>query len=382
MRCEKFDEWINLFLDGRLDPDKEEKLREHLSRCKRCQKKLSFLRSVETTARKVQIKEPSPQYWESFSARVREKIIAREERTQLVGLKKTLENIFSFSPLKIKVAAGVISVVLVFAIGKLYLDYRGKEILPSRTTTQEVREPGLKIQKIEKKKEEPKEKEWVPVEPKLKEPKTAGSVGLEEQTPEKGKANIKDRGAIEKMMKEEKEKISSPEKLSESATLTHKPEVGGAGVRETAKVKVVEKKVTPEQERQKAEESMIQKKISAVQPTLRTSPTMDHYVVNKEIVPKIEEKDTSMRVNDLRRIIKVWKAYIKENPTDSLTQQGYLQVAVGYYLLSKLSQDSTVISQGLKLLKSYIKQVKDPAIKYDLTIRLRKIQEIKTTGKK
>ena len=59
MRCEKFDKLINLFLDGRLDESEERGLKKHLSECERCQKKLSFLESVEGRANKIEIKEQS-----------------------------------------------------------------------------------------------------------------------------------------------------------------------------------------------------------------------------------------------------------------------------------------------------------------------------------
>ena len=125
MSCGRFDKLINLFLDGRLDESEERELKKHLSECERCQERLSLLESVEGRAKKFGIKEPPQEYWDSFSSRVREKILARKERSPAFGLKKSLESIFSFSPLKIKLAAGLVSVVLVFIIGKLYVDYRG-----------------------------------------------------------------------------------------------------------------------------------------------------------------------------------------------------------------------------------------------------------------
>jgi len=84
-----------------------------------------------------------------------------------------------------------------------------------------------------------------------------------------------------------------------------------------------------------------------------------------------------MQVDELRRTIQVWKAYIQENPADSLTNQGYLQVATCYYLLAKLSQDTTVISEGSKLIEEYLDQIKDPTVKEKLGARLRKIKALR-----
>jgi hypothetical protein len=84
-----------------------------------------------------------------------------------------------------------------------------------------------------------------------------------------------------------------------------------------------------------------------------------------------------MQVDELRITIQVWKAYIEKNPLDSLTNQGYLQVATCYYLLAKLSQDTTLISEGSKLIREYLSQIKDPMIEDKLRDRLKKIKTLR-----
>ena len=84
-----------------------------------------------------------------------------------------------------------------------------------------------------------------------------------------------------------------------------------------------------------------------------------------------------MQADELRRTIQVWKAYIQENPSDSLTNQGYLQVAIGYYLLAKLSQDTTVISEGSKLIDEYVDQIEDRKVKEELSGKLKKIKALR-----
>jgi hypothetical protein len=151
LRCEDFDELIHLFWDGEIDERKKEEMEEHLSICKKCKQKLALLGSIEEKAKQVKIKEPSQEYWDTFSSRVRERIIAQKEESFSFRLKKVFENIFTFSPLKIKIAAGVVSIVFVFVVGKLYVDYQGKEVIPSsKLRIEKTREPAVYAPKLEK----------------------------------------------------------------------------------------------------------------------------------------------------------------------------------------------------------------------------------------
>ena len=402
MRCERFDKLINLLLDGRLDQSKERELKEHLSQCERCQKKLALLESVEGRAKKIEIKKPPQEYWDSFSIRVREKVLARKERSPVFGLKKAFESIFSFSPLKIKVAAGLVSVVLVFIIGKLYVDYRGQEILPSKTVVKTEEQPQLDIVEIEK-------KEGVPIEDRerlipLGKPEMERKPALVDQREGKAVPEVTVEGKKEALLKEKKmpsppkiaEEKAVPayapaledqipieiEKPSEQQFISPEAEPVGAGVEEEKLGKIAAPKEKVQETEDVLHEGEAKKTVSRdvslpVPTAFRTSLAMDHYVVNKTTIPKIEEDDTLMQVDALTRTIQIWKAYIEENPLDSLTNQGYLQVATCYYLLAKLSQDTTVISEGSKIIEEYLDQIKDPTVKDNLSDRLKKIKALR-----
>ncbi|MCK4404027.1 MAG: zf-HC2 domain-containing protein [candidate division Zixibacteria bacterium] len=399
MSCEKFDKLIYLFLDGRLDQGKEKELKEHLSECERCTKKLALLELVEGRAKKIKTKEPPQEYWDSFSSRVRETILARKEISPVVGLKKALESIFSFSPLKIKVAAGLVSVVLVFIIGKLYVDYRGQEILPSKTVIQTEEQPQLDIMEMEK-------KEGFPVEEGRRK---IGLISEKSERERKAVSKVTAEGEKEALLRKEKipthaevaeekpvpayasdlepQTLIETEAPTEQQLIPPESKPTGAGIEERTEEKLVVKMAAPEGKAEKAEEvpqkgeveQLVTKDISLPPPTTGFRPysAMDHYVVNEKVIPKIEEDDTLKQVGELRRVIQVWKAYIEENPTDSLTKQGYLQVATAYYLLAKLSPDTTVISEGSKLLEEYLDQIKDPMVKDNLIDRLKKIKALR-----
>lgn len=51
----------------------------HLERCDACRRQLAQLRTVMASAAEVDVPEPSPQFWDHFSARVRERVASEGE---------------------------------------------------------------------------------------------------------------------------------------------------------------------------------------------------------------------------------------------------------------------------------------------------------------
>lgn len=408
MSCEKFEKLIYLFWDGRLKSDDERELKEHLSECERCQKKLSLLELVEGGAKRIPTKKPPQEYWDTFSSRVKEKILAHEEGSLAFRLKKAWENIFTFSPLKIKIAAGLVSILLVFIIGKLYVNYRGKEIAPSAPVVRTVEEPPhMVFPQVEKKEGLPKEESKKEIKSVLGKPQMriesvpAGQME-EKAIPKEGaiienKAPLKEAQPLPPTQTEEEKAIPPPTVLESPAQIgAEKPKEQpspppetksvGAGAEKGAEKRDVLRVTIPKEEAKKTEEvqqkgetqKQIMKDLSfSAKPPLTSSLVRDYYVVNEKSIPKIADTDTLMQADELRRIIQTWKTHIQEKPTDSLSQQGYLQVAIGYLLLSKLTSDSTVVSEGLKSIEEYLQQLKDQAIREELNDRREKIETLR-----
>jgi hypothetical protein len=404
LKCERFDKLIHLFLDGRLEKNEKSELQEHLSTCERCARKLAFLKSMEGAAGKIEIEEPSQEYWDTFSSRIMEKISEREEKSLVFGLNRALQNIFSFSPLKMKVAAGLVSVVLVFIVGKLYVDYRGQEIVPRKGIIQTEEQPLLDVTKIAKKGEvseaEDRDRPALPPDEPKREKK---AVDLEEA---KQKATPPGEPiAGEEMAPEELGALTAPEVAEERGAPALAPSVSdqtaaegetppeqrgiapdaqqvGAGVekeREKAgKIGIrVEEEKTGESEELSMEGQKKKPTTKVITESIRGTRPMERYMVNQVEVPKIEEDDTLMRIDSLTTTVQVWKDFIQESPGDPLSREGYLQVAIGYYLLGKLSQDTTIISEGTRVIEEYHKQSDDPSVKKELSSTLEKMKALK-----
>ena len=404
MKCERFDKLIHLFLDGRLKKDEESELQEHLSTCKECAKKLALLKSMEAAAKKISAEEAPKEYWDAFSSRVREKIIRRQEKSFGFGIKKTLRDLFSFSPLKIKVAAGLISVVLVFIVGKLYVDYRGQEIIPGRAIIQTEEQPHLDVTKVEEKgeiseaeyrdgaappPEEPKpEKKAVDVEEtRKKAPPPAEQVSEgEKSTEELGALTAPEvtaeRGISAPTLSPDVQTLAEPE--GRSKQLSEETEATGAGMKNEAKGKAAidmpaRVKGAGKQEgvSEKTDQERTAKEARDILTRRNGFVGPDRFLLDQNMVRKMDEHDTLKSADELKRAIQIWKDYIEENPTDSLTNQGYLQVATAYYLLAKLSQDTTVISEGANLIEGYLDRAAKPELERELTDILNKINALK-----
>ncbi len=364
MRCEDFDELIYLFWDGRIDERKKEKLEKHLSTCNRCKEKLALLESIEKEAQGIKIKEPSQEYWDTFSSRVRERVIGQKEESLSFRLKKVFENVFTFSPLKIKVATGLVSVVLVFIVGKLYIDYRGKEIIPSKPSIESRGKPALYTPEVTK--------EISPTDEKVKKEKKLAPLNKESEKALPPKTISKEKIEPEEVKLKGKE-IPLPETYSTGAGGEEKGKISQGVIQTERGAKDVE--VVPSKETTKM--TAAKPVPLALGQAIETASVGNYYVLEGNKMLQVKEEDTLLQEDVLRRIIESWNRYLEKNPKDSLANEGYLQVAIAYHLLSKLTQDQSFLLKGIELLEKYEKQVTDPKTKEELNSKLKELKALK-----
>jgi hypothetical protein len=397
LSCEKYDRLIYLFLDGRLDQKQEEELKEHLSQCPGCSEKLAFLELMETKARGIKAKEPPPTYWDDFSKRVKDKIANREERSTVFGLKKALERFFSFSPLKIKVAAGLVSIVLVFIIGKLYMEHKGEEMVPPLEVVRTEEQPQLDLIEMEKKRGFPTKEIKPREEPILKESEVDRETAPKTQQPSpqvtRGKKEATDKKP-ETAVQPEIMEIQAPshapavteealEEAESSLRVSTLPEEKQVGAGTEGKIeKEVAKMAASDKEEAKGAD-MIKRPVKSEKPPPVYSPKWAgppkkgvYYSLEEIRVIKLGENDTLATEEELSKTIQVWREYVERNPSDSLAKEGYLQIGIAYYLLAKTTGDTTSISQGSEILKTYIEKAKDSEIKAQLEDRISKIKAL------
>ncbi len=333
---------------------------------------------------------------------MREKILTRQEETPGFSLKRALEGIFSFSPLKVKLAAGVISVVLVFVIGKLYVDYRGEQIIPSKKVAEVQEPPKLDIAETELGEKSPapeKKEEKKTVLDKPGTGKGAAADRHQEVVPsKKGEEDkaIAERGREAPSFPPVTEEAAAPvpaaqavqipmpaEGEPEKQAVVSESKPAGAGADKEAEKKRT--KIASVEDlgsmvvRDSLQERELRETLAPQVGFLRdqTPSQTASYTLDGSSTPKVGEADTIIQADSLRRVIRVWEAFIQEHPADSLSQEAYSQIATSYYLLAKASQDTSVISEASKLIGQYINQVRDSAVKDDLSRKLKQIQALR-----
>jgi hypothetical protein len=333
---------------------------------------------------------------------VREKILARQEKSAGFSLKGALEGVFSFSPLKVKLAAGVISVVLVFIIGKLYVDYHGEQIMPSKKAAEMQESPKLDIAEKESGEESPAPEKREEQKTVIEKPGTGKGPAADrhqEIVPsKKGEEEkaIAQRGQETPSLPPVTEEEATPvpatptvqipmltdEKPEKQAVVSELKPAGAGGDKEAEKKRTktvsVEELGSVEQKDSLQATKLEEILASQVGFVSRQGPGQAAlYVVDGNAIPQVKEPDTVVQTDTLYRVIQVWKAYVERHPADSLSQEAYSQIATAYYLLAKASQDTSVISEGSNLIRQYMNQAQDPAVKDDLNRKLKQIQALR-----
>ena len=334
MKCKRYDTLIHLFLDGRLDGERERRLKDHLATCRHCAEKLAFLEATEKKARTLEPGEPPQEYWNTFSGRVMAGIEAGKRKEPAFNIGRMLAGLFSMSPAGLRIAAGVVSVALVVTVTILYINRHGGDIVPPRTAEQPARQPGTEIRAEE-------------------------NGGIPEQSPDRAEELTGGEGAEKRAVEETAPapvKDEEPTKKREARTLA------------------VEK--TTDKARTYVDGTRGRPAMNA-ETEIPYMAAGDGFDLDGTAVPRIGEADTLMPESVLRTVIDAWNSYMEEYPSDSLTLQGYEQVATGYVLLARLGARDSDIAEGVKRIEEYAGRADDPALRNILLDKLQKIHALR-----
>jgi hypothetical protein len=377
MRCKDFDKLIHLFLDQKLDEQMKKEMEEHLSQCPRCKEKFEALKLVQEKARGIEIPEPEDAYWESFSRRVRERIISKKQPFG-AKLKEFASNIFVFTPAKLKIAAAVASIVLVFIVGKLYIDYRGtiperikpaeKEISTPEELETEVKAPG-----IEKEKPVPVPEKLAPVreEKKITERKALDiekekiKEKREKLPPEEGKDY--EVVAKKKAPRDVGKKAPIPEIMEQEVAKT---------VEKAEPVKGTMRTLTDAEEKKAKPPSKVL--CEAIIFEGQTKMTTTRYSLpDGTQIPDVDYRQKELSADSLRVIIDFWSKFIKDNPEDTFVESAYLQIAASYYYLFDKTKEEGIRVEGIKRIEEFLKISQKEETKEGLSQRLEKLKGLK-----
>lgn len=375
MLCKDCDKLIQLYWDQQLDEKKRKEVEKHLSECQRCMGKLEALKLIEEKAKRIKIPEPGEAYWESFSQRVRERIISKQKQPFGAKLKEFASNIFVFTPARLRVAAVVASIVLVFIVGKLYMDYRGT--IPQRIKPVEKRIP--KAEKRETAPEAPRTEKGKPVPAPKKDVPARGVEKIENEKlkMQKGKLTISEEAELKEI-----------DTGKGAELITKKPVIGS--MRKRVAVPEIAEQETPkliEKEAPKAAMRVMadvekkkpkpRSKISfdvVISETMPEGAIVEYLFVDSIHIPDVDYRQKVLSADSLRVFIDFWSEFIKENPEDIFVEIAYLQIAASYYYLFDKTKDDSIRVEGVKQIEEFLKISKEEETKKSLKQRLEKLK--------
>ena len=392
MKCEDFDKLIQFYFDGELDTGKSKEIEEHLLTCQRCAAKLQELKNLEEEANRIRMPEPSSAYWKSFTEEVRNKIILRRKKSIWAKIKSGWESFFFYSPVKLRIAAGIASILLVFIIGKLYWDYKGKELERIRSERMErVLSPQTQ-KKVEAFAPAVKEslqqgeqvKEFSISKPETLKPEEKVSKALAPQESISTFSEAKTQGIL-------RTQVGFVTKETPVDSLHIR---GGAGEAfkmvlspESASIATVKPMALPETTLyvQKSPEEKSATRIMAQRPVAPEKSGKDFYVaegvkyykVDKSWVRILAEKDTSIEADTLKNVITSWKEYFEKKPISEWAAEGFSQVKIAYELLFLKTSDESLRQEGVKLLTKYKDSLTDQKMKDELTKKIFELEVLK-----
>jgi len=394
LKCEDFDKLIHLYFDGELDAGKSKEMEEHLLTCQNCAAKLQELKKLEESAKGVKLPEFSPEYWRTFAERVRNEIILRRRKSFWTRLKTGWESFFFYSPVKLRIAAGIASILLVFIIGKLYWDYKGEEL--ERIRSERV-EKAL-IPQTQKKVEAlaPVFRESLQVAEQKEETTFTGSKisPVEEKTvqvPTPSESAISSIGEKrEEKAKQAGEGISSEHK--KAITVTAERPIIEKGV--TANLRTVTQaemamkppslpettiyvQKLPEEKRIGATTTLRATTAAKKDEGLYPAENVRYYKVDTEWVRALTEKDTLVEADTLKKVISTWKEFFEKKPVSEWAPVGFSQIKIVYQLFYLKTRDQSVLQEGIELLDKYKSPLIDQKIKEELTQKVAELEALK-----
>lgn len=393
MKCEDFDKLVHLYFDGELDAGKSKEIEEHLLTCQNCAAKLQELKKLEEGAKSIRMPELSPDYWKTFAERVRNEIILRRRKSIWARLKSGWESFFFYSPVKLRITAGIASVLLVFIVGKLYWDYKGKELerirsermekvlSPQVQKKTEILAPAINesLQEGEQAKEltlskpqilQTKEKVSKVLAPQesissFSEAKTQGilrtQVGFVTKETPADSLHIKGgrAGEVSRM-------ALSPES---SSVVTTKPK--------TLPETTLYVQKSPEEKHTGAATTLRATTAAKKDEGLYPAESIRYYKVDTKWVQVLTEKDTLVEADTLKKVISSWKEYFEKKPASEWAPEGFSQVKIAYELLFLKTSDESLRQAGVKLLNQYKDSVTDQKTKDGLSKKIFELEVLK-----
>jgi hypothetical protein len=110
---------------------------------------------------------------------------------------------------------------------------------------------------------------------------------------------------------------------------------------------------------------------------LSTSEGRIYYMPVKSWVRALNENDTTIDTDTLKKVITSWKEFFEKKPVSEWTPEGFSQIIIAYQLLFLKTKDQALLQEGIELLKKYNDSITDQKIKDELSKNIEKLETLK-----
>ena len=368
MKCNS--KWLSLYLDGELSQKKRDKLERHLQICESCAERLEELKELEALAAGEKAPQVSEAYWETFSARVRNKLLLREKESGADSFWKKLKGAFRISPFRLKLAGAVATILIAAWIGRLYIDFRPASLerqLPSQNLNlpQKAAAPAETTQipsvSFEAEKDQAKSKESVKIEA---DQSLSSQTVLPAALPESRTPSFEEKSTDE----------ASPVELPTGVVAASKPVIEKGETANLRRIPTKDIEVLPVKTID--ELLAVQEGFSTAQANLSTD-TAGKLYVRAGTAPVL--KDTLSAVSTLRKQIEEQEKLLLSWLGDSLQERIFQDLAQNYLNLCLLTKDKKDIEAGQKRIQDVQKQYLYPSTRISLNKISEKLRALERT---
>ncbi|HEX9916794.1 MAG TPA: zf-HC2 domain-containing protein [candidate division Zixibacteria bacterium] len=341
MRCDQIEKLLYLYEDGELDEKEKREVGEHIKICPNCSKKLADLKLIRAEVKEKKVPQPSETYWESFAHRVKERI---EDKTKVsFGQRFSyfLEMIFSYSPTKVKWAAAVVSVILVFVVVKLFVSYEKINIatLGQKAQVQKISPPAGETLGVETN---------IPREQRKPAIAERGGVAPEREVSKTIQAPLKDMTVskgLESVAPGEERGVQKETPIADRIA----PDKGETTLKKLPTT-------TPELKEKEERHTGVQ----ALETPISGTPVMTSAESSKSKATMAAVRGDTVKQEELvRESIDKWRRFIEDKPKGEEKDKAYLNMAQGYMRLYDLARNK---DETLKEAMDSVKVYKDSAV--------------------
>jgi hypothetical protein len=333
-----------------------------------------MLESAQSAARSSAPGEPGPAYWENFSNRVMQRIGAKSESPVMSRWDKLAAKFVPARGRRLGVAAGLASIALAIAVGALFIERQAERAIPpiARAPAESLEAPKIAAKELPT--------------PPLQEERVEGSAaGKREALPAAGDERVKatkETGAQdfataptpvrENRVVEKQTESASEDKVVAQKNTDRDDEAPSAGSPPGATGTAGTESIAGDRQVQ-AQSSKMKTNHLAIQSTVARSPE-GSFQIGGAVVQKISDEDSLVSDDSLRAVISAWQTQMKADPTDSLANEGYRQIAIAYGLLARRPGNEAAAAEGARVIRAFLDRAEDPLIKEFLAAKLVEIE--------